>query len=154
MNPELQALYHDVILDHGRHPRNFQIPVGATHVLEGFNPLCGDKLTLYLQVNREGVIEDVGFQGNGCAISVASASLMTESIKRKTVSEAEVLFEVFHTMALDVEQKCTLPEQKWCVLAGVCAFPARVKCATLAWHTLMGVLHGEQNIISTEDNTV
>lgn len=149
MSPELRALYHEVILEHGRHPRNFKVLKGATHSLQGFNPLCGDKLTLYLTVGATGVIEDVGFEGKGCAISVASASLMTESIKGKTLREAEALFNAFHQMVVGDDLKEN-HHQKWRVLAGVREFPVRVKCATLAWHTLMGALHGEQSAVTTE----
>lgn len=151
MNPELKALYHDVILEHGRHPRNFKTLEGATHSLEGFNPLCGDKLTLYLKIGTGGVIEDIGFFGAGCAISMASASLMTESMKGKTIGEAEALFNAFHQMVM---RERVEENQKWRVLAGVREFPARVKCATLAWHTLMGALHGEHKTVSTEEDNL
>lgn len=153
MNPELKALYHEMILEHGRHPRNFKVLEDATHSLEGFNPLCGDRLTLYLKVGHLGVIEDVSFQGKGCAISIASASLMTESMKGKTLCEAEVLFKAFHDMVVGNETKENR-NQKWCVLAGVREFPARVKCATLAWHTLIRALQGEHKTISTEEDSL
>lgn len=154
MNSELRALYHEMILDHGKHPRNFKKPDDVTHSLEGFNPLCGDKLTLYLNVDLQGVIRNVGFDGKGCAISVASASLMTESIKGKKLPEIETLFHCFHQMVMGFSDPAENTHQKWHVLAGVRQFPARVKCATLAWHTLMGALHGEHSAISTEGDNL
>lgn len=151
MNPQLKALYHDVILDHGGHPRNFKTLKDATHFLEGFNPLCGDMLTLYLKMSADGKIEDIGFEGRGCAISMASASLMTESVKGKTSAEAEALFNAFHQMAMGARVE---ENQKWRVLRGICEFPARVKCATLAWHMLVGALHGDRKTVSTEEDNL
>lgn len=149
MNPELRDLYQDVILDHGRHPRNFGELEGFTHKLEGFNPLCGDQLTVYLKVEDD-TITDIHFSGQGCAISVASASLMSERLKGKPVSEARELFEPIVSMLksgkLDEEDSERLG--KLHILSGVSEFPTRIKCATLAWHTLNGALDGESESIS------
>lgn len=133
----LQDLYQEVIIDHSRRPRNFCECENATHHAEGFNPLCGDKLTLFLQV-KNNVIENACFKGEGCAISTASASLMTEALKGKTVVQAKQLFDRFHhlvTLDDNVEDL-----GKLVILAGVREFPMRVKCATLAWHTLQAAL--------------
>ncbi len=132
---ELQDLYQEVILDHNRRPHNFRVIDPASATQEGYNPLCGDRLTLYLTLN-DGVITDVAFQGSGCAISKASASLMTDAVKGKTVEQARSLFEQFHGMITSAPGS-PLPEVgKLAVLAGVRDFPTRVKCAGLAWHTL------------------
>lgn len=148
MNEQLRELYQEVIIDHGRNPRSFGELCGATHKLDGFNPLCGDKLTLFMKVNN-GVIEAIQFNGSGCAISVASASLMCEALKGKTLSEAKNLFAHFHAMV--AEDKATNDSlQKLAVLAGVKEFPARVKCATLAWHTLSASIDGQDEAVSTE----
>jgi len=148
METELRELYQDLILDHGRQPRNFGALSGYTHRLEGFNPLCGDRLVLYLKV-RDGRIEDIGFEGVGCAISVASASLMTERLKGRPVDEALALFGPVHQLLLTGEgERQALG--KVAMLAGVSEFPARVKCATLAWHTLRAALSGESQPVSTE----
>lgn len=147
---DLKALYQEMILDHGRHPRNFTPNSQATGILEGFNPLCGDRLTLYL-VQKENRILQVSFQGTGCAISVASASLMTEALTGKTRAEAQSLFVQFHQLLLG---KCP-PDQsnklgKLAVLSGVSNYPARIKCATLAWHTCMGILGNKTQTVTTE----
>jgi nitrogen fixation NifU-like protein len=132
---ELQDLYQEVILDHNRRPHNFRVIDPASATREGYNPLCGDRLTLYITVEN-GVIRDAAFQGSGCAISKASASLMTDAVKGKTVDEARALFDRFHQM-ITSEPGSPLPEiGKLAVLAGVRDFPTRVKCAGLAWHTL------------------
>ncbi len=144
---DLRDLYQEVIFDHNRHPRNFGPLVGANRHADGFNPLCGDRLTLNLQV-QDGVIQDVRFEGSGCAISTASASLMTEALKGKTEAEATVLFEGFHHMVMG--EKTTVDLGKLAVLAGVSEFPARVKCASLAWHTLNAALKNESDPVSTE----
>lgn len=148
MDETLRALYQDVILDHNRHPRNFGRPARFTHSLEGFNPLCGDRLTLYLDV-ADGVIRDVAFDGQGCAISVASASLMTEAVKGLTVGEAEALFATVHARLAGNREGSGLGKLE--VLAGVREFPMRVKCATLAWHTLHGALQGDRETVSSEE---
>jgi nitrogen fixation NifU-like protein len=132
---ELSDLYQEVILDHNRKPRNFRVIDPATASQEGYNPLCGDRLKLYLNVEN-GIITDVAFQGSGCAISKASASLMTEAVKGKTVDQARALFEQFHHM-ITSPPGSPLPEMgKLAVLSGIREFPTRVKCAGLAWHTM------------------
>lgn len=148
MNGELRDLYQEVIVDHGRHPRNFGPLATASHRAEGFNPLCGDHLTLGLSV-VDGVIVDARFEGVGCAISTAAASLMTEAIKGRRVDEAETLFCAFHEM-LTGRPKASPALGKLAVLAGVREFPSRIKCATLSWHTLHAALHAESQPVSTE----
>jgi nitrogen fixation NifU-like protein len=148
---DLRDLYQQVILDHQKKPRNFRaLPMANRHA-EGFNPLCGDKVHLYLKMEN-GVIQDVGFQGTGCAISTAAASMMTESIKGKTPAEAEAIFKIFQKLVTGDSQKATeAPELgKLEVFAGVREFPVRVKCATLPWHTLRAALQGEEKPVSTE----
>jgi nitrogen fixation NifU-like protein len=152
MDSELRELYQQVILDHNKSPRNFKKLENANYKAEGYNPLCGDKITLYLIV-EDGIVKDVGFQGSGCAISKASASLMSSVVKGKTKEEAEVIFAKFHDL---VTGKLTNEDSieelgKLAVFAGVRDFPARVKCASLAWHTLISALKDEQHIVSTED---
>jgi nitrogen fixation protein NifU and related proteins len=132
---DLSELYQEVILDHNRRPRNFRVIDPATRAQEGYNPLCGDRLTLYVTVT-EGRITDVAFQGSGCAISKASASLMTEAVKGKSVDEARALFEQFHQMITSPPGTPLADLGKLSVLSGVRDFPTRVKCAGLAWHTL------------------
>lgn len=136
---DLRDLYQEVIFDHYRKPRNFHALAAANHVAHGHNRLCGDQLTVYLQV-VDGVIEDVSFEGTGCAISTASASLMTDALKGKTLDEAERLFQQFHQMVTQDDAEPDPALGKLEVLAGVREFPARVKCATLAWHTLQAAL--------------
>ena len=145
---ELRDLYQEVIVDHGRRPRNFGPLAHANHRAEGFNPLCGDRLTLYLQV-AGGVIEAASFEGAGCAISTASASLMTEALKGKTPEQAETLIVGFHALVTG-EGEVPASLGKLAVLGGVREFPARVKCATLAWHTLHAALHDRSGSVSTE----
>ncbi|MDE1941915.1 MAG: SUF system NifU family Fe-S cluster assembly protein [Betaproteobacteria bacterium] len=144
---DLRDLYQEVIFDHNRHPRNFGPFPEANRHADGFNPLCGDRLTLHLRVEG-GVIREARFEGAGCAISTASASLMTEALKGKTEAEAAVLFEGFHHMVMG--EPVTVDLGKLSVLAGVSEFPARVKCASLAWHTLNAALKNESNPVSTE----
>jgi SUF system NifU family Fe-S assembly protein len=145
---DLRDLYQEVILDHYRRPRNFGPLPDADRKAEGFNPLCGDRLTLYVKV-KDGVIEDASFEGSGCAISTASASLLTESIKGRSEREAEALFQRFHdVVAGGAEPDADLG--KLAVLAGVREFPIRVKCATLAWHTLRAALARQPESVSTE----
>ena len=136
---DLSELYQEVILDHNKRPRNFRQLEDASHRAEGYNPLCGDRLNLFLRVDGE-KIADVGFQGSGCAISKASASLMTDSLKGLTVAEARDLFERFHRMVTTPPDKPVADLGKLSVLAGVREFPVRVKCASLAWHTLKAAL--------------
>ncbi|GAB4255845.1 MAG: SUF system NifU family Fe-S cluster assembly protein [Methylomicrobium sp.] len=150
MFDELRDLYQEVIFDHNRNPRNFRIIEDADRKVDGFNPLCGDRLTLYLKMNGD-VIEDASFQGSGCAISTASVSLMTEIVKGKTEAEAEALFKTFHEMTTGKDEQVNLEAVgKLAVLAGVREYPARVKCATLAWHTLDAALKNEKQPVSTE----
>lgn len=150
MFDDLRDLYQEVIFDHNRNPRNFRVMENANRKVEGFNPLCGDRLTLYLRV-EDHVIKDASFQGSGCAISTASVSLMTEIVKDKTEAEAEQLFETFHKMTTGKSEEIQLEAVgKLAVLAGVRDYPARVKCATLAWHTLDAALKNQQQSISTE----
>lgn len=148
---DLKDLYQEMIVDHYKKPRNFSKLQNATCVGEGFNPLCGDKITLYLKV-RDGVIEDVRFEGSGCAISTASASMMTEAIKGKKIEEVESLFGKFHKLLTGDSKQEREQESLGKLLAfkGVSEFPVRVKCATLAWHTLSSVLKGEKKPVSTE----
>ena len=143
---DLRELYQDIILDHGRHPRNFRTIEHPTHCAQGHNPLCGDRVTVYLALDGDRII-DVSFQGRGCAISTAAASLMTEVLKGKTVAEAQALFGQFHARVTGGEDK-PLPEplaeemERLEPLTGVKAYPARVKCATLSWHALEAALKG------------
>jgi len=132
---EVNELYQEVILDHNRRPRNFRAIDAPTATQEGYNPLCGDRLTLYVTLDGD-VIKDVAFQGSGCAISKASASLMTEALKGKSVAEARELFDKFQAMITSDHAGPTADLGKLSVLAGVREFPARIKCASLAWHTM------------------
>jgi nitrogen fixation NifU-like protein len=146
----LSDLYQEVILDHNRRPHNFRVIDGATAKQEGYNPLCGDRLTLYLTLDGD-VITDAAFQGQGCAISKASASLMTDAIKGKTVAEARDLFEHFHAMITSDTDSQAEDLGKLSVLAGVREFPTRIKCASLAWHTMKAaVAHETDAPVSTE----
>jgi nitrogen fixation NifU-like protein len=145
---DLADLYQEVILDHNRRPRNFRALPGASHTAEGYNPLCGDRLTLYLKV-AEGTIEDVSFEGAGCAISKASASMMTDAIKGRSVAEANLLFDRFHRMVTTPPDQRVEDMGKLSSLAGVREFPVRVKCASLAWHTFKAALLNEHKA-STE----
>jgi nitrogen fixation protein NifU and related proteins len=148
---DLRDLYQDVILEHSKMPRNFRVQPGADHKAEGFNPLCGDRFTIYVTLEGD-AIKDVSFQGAGCAISKASASMMTQSVKGKTMAEAEKIFERFHEMVTGQAEKSAEESDlgKLTVFSGVCEFPVRVKCATLAWHTLHAALEGKQDPVSTE----
>lgn len=144
---DLRELYQEIIIDHGRRPRNFFVLEQANHQQVGHNPLCGDRLTLFC-VEKAGIIEQLSFQGVGCAISMASASLMTEVLKGKSVPEAEKIFVAFHQMVTTGELTDAMRDVlgKLAVLGGVHEFPARVKCATLAWHTLQACLQDETNV--------
>lgn len=149
---DLKDLYQEVIIDHNRSPRNFGKLENPTQVAEGYNPLCGDKLNLYL-TTEDDLITDVSFDGSGCAISVASASLMTDSLKGKTTKEAEQLFKNFHDLIMKEEppdQKQMQSLGKLAALAGVKEYPARVKCATLCWHTLHSALQDNKDSATTE----
>lgn len=146
----LQELYHEVIVDHGRHPRNFGVLADATTSQEGFNPLCGDKIILYIRENH-GVIEKIKFEGTGCAISMASASLLTEVLSGKNRADAEQLLSDFHQMLIQKSEKCHEKLGKLAILAGVAQYPARVKCATLAWHALAAALNHSIKTVTTEE---
>lgn len=147
---DLRELYQETIIDHGRHPRNFGVLAEANHRQEGFNPLCGDKLTLYVQTKND-VVEKLMFEGSGCAISMASASLLTEVLKGKSIAEVETIFSAFHDLVTG--QCCEHSAEKLgklAVLGGVSEYPARVKCASLAWHTLKAALSNTSTVVSTE----
>lgn len=146
---DLSELYQDVILDHSRRPRNLRKLEGANREARGYNPLCGDKFALYLKVEN-GRVVDASFEGAGCAISTASASIMTESIKGKTLAEAEALFESFHDLVTGKRNPGQVDLGKLEVFSGVCDYPIRVKCATLVWHTLRSALNGAGEEVSTE----
>ena len=152
---DLEDLYQEVVMDHNRRPRNFKKLENAQRSAEGFNPLCGDQISLYLNVDDDGVIEDIGFVGAGCAISKATASMMTEAVKGKKVEQAEEIFNAFRHMLTRA------PEEEYDyellgdleILQGVSRFPTRIKCATLSWHTLNSALNGKQaarQSVSTE----
>ncbi|MBI3893324.1 MAG: SUF system NifU family Fe-S cluster assembly protein [Candidatus Wallbacteria bacterium] len=148
---ELRDLYQEVILDHSKKPHNFKRLESPCCRAEGFNPLCGDQLSLFVRVD-DGIIRDIGFEGSGCAISKASASMMTAAVKGKTAAQAELLFEHFHKMVTGQPGDPFDAEimGKLAVFSGVCEFPARVKCASLAWHTLKAALEGAGVPVSTE----
>jgi nitrogen fixation NifU-like protein len=148
----LGDLYQQVIIDHTKSPRNFGKLDPCNHDAEGYNPLCGDQLHIYLQINDDNIIENVKFEGQGCSISTASASLMTDELKGKSVAEFERMFELFHDMA--TADMSEVPDEealgKLAVLAGVKEFPARIKCATLCWHTMKAAIEGGSNVVKTE----
>ncbi len=148
---DLGDLYQEVILDHNKSPRNFRKLENANRTAEGYNPLCGDQITLYLNL-EDGVIKEISFQGAGCAISKASASMMTASLNGKTEAEAKVLFDRVHKMFLGELGSQNSEEElgKLSLLSGVSQFPARVKCASLCWHTLQAALKGEGELATTE----
>lgn len=148
MNTDLQDLYQEVILDHNRRPRNFRAIEDGRRA-EGYNPLCGDRLTVYLRIDN-GRIADASFEGTGCAISKASASLMTEAVKDKTLAEADELFARFHAMITRAPEEPVEDLGKLSVLAGVRQFPIRVKCASLPWHTLRSAIDARDEVVSTE----
>lgn len=153
MNPDLRALYQETILDHGKNPRCFKNMEPHTHAKQGFNPVCGDQLTLFLDV-RNGHIHDISFQGKGCAISMASASMMSQALKGFSIEQADQLFQQFHCAMTDA-QVTSLDHPKLKVLLGVKGYPNRVKCATLAWQTLESLLKSiagntTGDIVSTE----
>jgi nitrogen fixation NifU-like protein len=148
---DLQELYQQVILDHNKTPRNFREIEGADRSAEGYNPLCGDRLTVWLKI-EDGTIQDIAFRGAGCAISKASASLMTDALKGKSVEAADALFKVFHAMVTGEAEAGFDPGVlgKLAVFSGVREFPVRVKCASLAWHTLRAAMSGAQQTVTTE----
>ena len=146
---DLQDLYQEVVMDHNRRPRNFRKPDGANRQAEGFNPLCGDQVTVYLAVEGN-VIEDVGFQGVGCAISKASASMMTETLKGLSLDDAGKVFDEFHSMITQEDFDADMLGDAE-LLAGVSRYPARIKCATLSWHALNSALGDNgMEVVSTE----
>lgn len=151
MSAGLRDLYQEIILDHNRVPRNFRIIDGADRKVEAFNPLCGDHYTIYLKL-RDGVIEDLSFEGAGCAISKASASLMSSMVKGRRREDADALFAVFHRLVTGgpVSDAEIASIGKLAAFANVSEFPARVKCASLAWHTLHAALEGDQDTVTTE----
>jgi nitrogen fixation NifU-like protein len=146
---DLRDLYQDVILEHSKNPRNYRTIEAANRTAEGFNPLCGDHFTVYLQVG-DGQIRDISFQGSGCAISKASASMMTQALKGKSMEQAEELFQKFHHVVTGKDGVSSEELGKLAAFAGVSEYPVRVKCATLAWHALRAALEGEQHAVSTE----
>jgi nitrogen fixation NifU-like protein len=148
---DLDELYQEVILDHNKSPRNFRSLVDADRKAEGYNPLCGDHVTVYLKLDN-GIISDISFQGSGCAISKASASMMTAELKGKTEAQARELFDRVHSMLTGGANRQQSEKQigKLAILSGVCKFPARVKCASLAWHTVNAALKGNGEVTSTE----
>jgi nitrogen fixation protein NifU and related proteins len=147
---ELSELYQQVILDHNKKPRNFRVMEAANRRAEGYNPLCGDQLTVYMDLEGDQV-KDVSFEGSGCAISKASASMMTQAVKGKSLEEAEALFNEFHRMVTGELDEESEPNHlgRLTIFSGVREFPARVKCATLSWHTMHAALKGEE-VVSTE----
>ncbi|HSR49245.1 MAG TPA: SUF system NifU family Fe-S cluster assembly protein [Acidobacteriota bacterium] len=145
----LDQLYQEVILDHNKSPRNFGELEEASHSAEGHNPLCGDKVKVFLDV-EDGTIEDIRFQGAGCAISTASASLMTEALKGKTLEEAKELFELFHQVVTGKREASPEEMGKLAVFQGVQKYPVRVKCASLAWHTVLAALKQRDEAVTTE----
>ena len=148
MSFDIRELYQEMILDHNRNPRNFRVIDPCSHHAEGYNPLCGDQIEVYVNI-EDGVITDVAFQGDGCAISTASSSMMTDAIKGKTVGEADALFNLFHAaVMLDGEDSDGLGKLR--VLTGVREYPARVKCATLAWHAMHSAIHEKDEVAKTE----
>lgn len=149
MISDLRELYQEVIIDHSKKPRNFLKLSKVTHKAEGFNPLCGDEIAIYLEMEGD-VVKDVSFQGSGCAISTASASMMTESLKGKKRTEIEDMFHHFHEMVTSSSDPCIECLGKLCVFRGVCEFPGRVKCASLCWHTLMNAVKNNNKTALTE----
>lgn len=149
MNDELRMLYEEAILEHNRHPRHYpENPPGSNHHAHGFNPLCNDEVSVHLKV-VDGVIAEVGFEGAGCAVSMASASMMAEAIKGKTVEEVNGLFDRVHAMLAEEGHADDVGKLR--VLAGVRDFPMRVKCASLPWHTLKAAMENQSGIVTTED---
>lgn len=151
MTPELRELYQEMVMDHSRRPRNFRVLEHADHAAEGHNPICGDQVTVYLRL-REEKIEEITFQGRGCAISMASASMLTETLRGKTLAEVQRTFAAFHQLVTSPQdsQASAAELGKLAALSGVRAFPVRVKCATLPWHTLRAALEQRQVPVTTE----
>jgi nitrogen fixation NifU-like protein len=151
---DLRDLYQEVILDHSKRPRNFGKPARANHTAQGHNPLCGDRVTIYLDLGKDGRVKEVTFEGSGCAISMASASIMTEMLKGKTVDEAKTLFEKFHDVVTGEDEGLNGADgvdlDRLEALSGVREFPMRVKCATLAWHTFIAAAEDRHDKVVTE----
>jgi nitrogen fixation NifU-like protein len=149
--PDLRDLYQEMILGHSKSPRNRRVMLAPSRTAQGFNPLCGDKVTLYVKLEGDR-IADLSFEGSGCAISTAAASLMTDTLKGKTIPEAEALFQEFHDLVTGKNPPDQAPDDlgKLKVFAGVAEFPMRVKCATLVWHTLRSALAGQHETVTTE----
>lgn len=151
---DLRELYQEVILDHSRKPRNFGKPAEVNHMAQGHNPLCGDRVTVYLDLDSAGRVKEVTFEGSGCAISMASASIMTEMLKGKTVAEAKTLFDKFHGVVTGEDEDLSgadgIDLDRLEALAGVREFPMRVKCATLAWHTFIAATEDRRDKVVTE----
>ncbi|MGH9445725.1 MAG: Fe-S cluster assembly sulfur transfer protein SufU [Terriglobia bacterium] len=148
---DLRDLYQEVVVDHSKRPRNFRKIEGAERTAQGYNPLCGDRVAVYVKLDGKR-LSDVSFEGSGCAISTASASIMTESVKGKTIEEANAMFEGFHDLVTtgNASSSYGAPLGKLEVFSNVSNYPARVKCATLVWHTLHSALNGEQSVVSSE----
>ena len=148
---DLRELYQEVILDHNKRPRNFRVPDPVNRRAEGYNPLCGDKITVFLYIEGD-VIKDLGFQGTGCAISKASASMMTDALKGKTLQQASAIFDQFHALVTAPATPAAESESlgKLTVLSGVREYPMRVKCASLAWHTMKAAMQAESEVVTTE----
>jgi nitrogen fixation NifU-like protein len=151
VSDELRDLYQDVIIEHSKRPRNFRELGSTAHKAEGYNPLCGDEVTVYIDLEND-VVKDVSFKGSGCAISTASASVMTELLKGKSRAEAERLFHTFHDLVTGKSENGGDAENlgKLAVFAGVSEFPTRVKCAVLCWHTLKAAMEGKDDAVTTE----
>ncbi len=148
---DLRDLYQETIIGHAKSPKNFRVIANPTRKVEGYNPLCGDKLTLYVDIH-DNTVKDISFEGSGCAISTSSASLMTETIKGKSLDKVEEILEMFQALLKGSPDQIPDTEKlgKLAVFAGVCEFPARVKCASLCWHTLKEAMRGESEVVSTE----
>ena len=147
---DLRALYQEIILEHNKNPRNFRKMPDSTRMLEGYNPLCGDHYTLYVKIENDRIV-DISFEGSGCAISKSSASVMTTLVKGKSKSEAEAMFENFHSLVTGELKDVSFETLgKLGAFAGVSEFPARVKCASLAWHTMHSALEAKNEVVSTE----
>lgn len=152
MNPELRDLYQEVIIEHSKRPRNYRALTDPARSAQGYNPLCGDQVKVYVRLDDSGKVADVSFEGSGCAISTASASVMTEILKGKSAAEAEALFTTFHDLVTgrDSAEQDIDELGKLAVFGGVSEFPTRVKCATLCWHTLRAALAGKEDPVTTE----
>ena len=149
MSDDLRELYQEVIVDHSKRPRNFRVLGGTAKHAQGYNPLCGDKVTVYVDVDGD-VVKDVAFQGSGCAISTAAASVMTEALKGKSRAEANAMFDTFHELVTKGPPSGAGNLGKLAVFAGVSDYPSRVKCAVLAWHTFRAALEGDSDPVKTE----